>query len=106
MMQILFALWVSNRRVHGAHEPWKAVRRAGHDVGRGQKDRLCRLGEKSGTPAAAICAWFQFSCDQSPRSARACDSTMSNPGISVCLTAIIRCPFSPMAFPGRPWSLR
>lgn len=42
LMQILLALWVSNRRVYGAHKLWKAARRAGHDVGRDQVARLMR----------------------------------------------------------------
>jgi putative transposase len=42
MMQILMALWVTNRKVYGAHKLWKAARRAGHDVGRDQVARLMR----------------------------------------------------------------
>jgi len=40
MMQILMVLWVSNRKVYGAHKLWKAAQRAGHDVGRDQVARL------------------------------------------------------------------
>jgi putative transposase len=42
MMQILMVLWVSNRKVYGAHKLWKAAQRAGHDVGRDQVARLMR----------------------------------------------------------------
>ena len=42
MVQILFALWVANRKVYGAHKLWKAARRAGHDIGRDQVARLMR----------------------------------------------------------------
>lgn len=42
MMQVLFSLWVVNRKVYGAHKLWKAARRAGHDVGRDQVARLMR----------------------------------------------------------------
>ena len=42
MLQILFALWVANRKVYGAHKLWKAARRAGHDIGRDQTARLMR----------------------------------------------------------------
>jgi putative transposase len=33
-------LWVTNRKVYGAHKLWKAARRAGHDIGRDQVARL------------------------------------------------------------------
>jgi putative transposase len=39
---ILMALWISNRKVYGAHKLGKAARRAGHDVGRDQVARLMR----------------------------------------------------------------
>ncbi|MDZ7734521.1 MAG: IS3 family transposase [Acidimicrobiia bacterium] len=42
MMQVLMALWVTNRKVYGAHKLWKAARRAGHDIGRDQVARLMR----------------------------------------------------------------
>ena len=42
LMPILFALWVANRKVYGAHKLWKAARRAGHDIGRDQVVRLMR----------------------------------------------------------------
>jgi putative transposase len=42
LLPILFALWVANRKVYGAHKLWKAARRAGHDIGRDQVARLMR----------------------------------------------------------------
>jgi putative transposase len=42
LMPILFALWMANRKVYGAHKLWKAARRAGHDIGRDQVARLMR----------------------------------------------------------------
>ncbi len=42
MMGVLMALWVTNRKVYGAHKLWKAARRAGHDIGRDQVARLMR----------------------------------------------------------------
>jgi putative transposase len=42
MSQVLVALWVTNRKVYGAHKLWKAARRAGHDIGRDQVARLMR----------------------------------------------------------------
>lgn len=48
MMQVLMALWVTNRKVYGAHKLWKAARRAGHDIGRDQVARLMRAMEIEG----------------------------------------------------------
>ena len=42
MMEVLMALWVTNRKVYGAHKLWKAARRAGHEIGRDQVARLMR----------------------------------------------------------------
>ena len=39
---MLMALWITNRKVYGAHKLWKAARRAGHDIGRDQVARLMR----------------------------------------------------------------
>ena len=39
MLQVLWGLWVANRKVYGAHKVWKAARRAGHDIGRDSKSR-------------------------------------------------------------------
>lgn len=41
-MQVLMVLWVTNRKVYGAHKLWKAAHRAGHDIGRDQVARLMR----------------------------------------------------------------
>jgi putative transposase len=40
LMQVMWVLWVANRKVYGAHKLWKAARRAGHDIGRDQVARL------------------------------------------------------------------
>ena len=42
MMQALMVVWVTNRKVYGAHKLWKAAHRAGHDIGRDQVARLMR----------------------------------------------------------------
>jgi putative transposase len=42
MMQVLMVLWVTNRKVYGAHKLWKAARRGGYDIGRDQVARLMR----------------------------------------------------------------
>jgi len=41
-MPILLALWITNRKVYGAHKLWKAARREGHEIGRDQVARLMR----------------------------------------------------------------
>jgi transposase InsO family protein len=43
MMGVLMTLWVTNRKVYGAHKLYKAARRAGHDIGRDATARLMRL---------------------------------------------------------------
>jgi len=42
MMPILLALWVTNRKLYGAHKLWKAAKRDGHDIGRDQVARLMK----------------------------------------------------------------
>lgn len=42
MMNLLFTLWVANRKVYGAHKLWKAAAREGHEIGRDQVARLMR----------------------------------------------------------------
>jgi putative transposase len=42
MMQVLMALWVTNRKVYGADKLWRAAVRAGHGIGRDQVARLMR----------------------------------------------------------------
>jgi putative transposase len=48
MMPILLALWVTNRKLYGAHKLWKAARRDGHDIGRDQVARLMKKLDISG----------------------------------------------------------
>jgi putative transposase len=48
MMPILSTLWVTNRKLYGAHKLWKAARRAGHDIGRDQVARLMKALEIEG----------------------------------------------------------
>jgi len=45
MLPILLALWISNRKVYGAHKLWKAARRGGYDIG---CDRTARLMKQLG----------------------------------------------------------
>ena len=42
LMPIILALWVANYRVYGAHKLWKAMLRAGHEIGRDQTARLMK----------------------------------------------------------------
>jgi putative transposase len=58
MMQVLMVLWVTNRKVYGAHKLWKAARRAGHDIGRDQVARLMHRLDIEGVSAgnAARCS--------------------------------------------------
>jgi putative transposase len=42
MIPVLVAIWAANYRVYGALKLWKAVRRAGHEIGRDQVARLMR----------------------------------------------------------------
>lgn len=39
---LITAMWAANYSVYGVHKMWKAMRRAGHDVGRDQVARLMR----------------------------------------------------------------
>ncbi|MDP1794071.1 MAG: IS3 family transposase [Acidimicrobiales bacterium] len=48
MMQVLMVLWVTNRKVYGAHKLWRAASRAGHDIGRDQVARLMRTMQIEG----------------------------------------------------------
>ena len=48
MGQVLMALWISNKKVYGAHKLWKAALRSGHDIGRDQVARLMRTLEIKG----------------------------------------------------------
>ena len=40
LMPILFAIWTANFEVYGVRKMWKAMVRAGHDIGRDQTARL------------------------------------------------------------------
>ena len=42
MCQVLWVLWVANRKVYGADKLWRAAQRAGHEIGRDQVARLMR----------------------------------------------------------------
>ena len=74
MMQVLLALWVTNRKVYGAEKLWRAARRAGHDVGRDQVARLMR--------AMAICGVTRrrkvFTTRRDPNGLRAPDLVNRN----------------------------
>ena len=48
LVPILVALWIANRKVYGAHKLWKAVRRAGHEIGRDQVARLMKVAGITG----------------------------------------------------------
>jgi putative transposase len=48
MIQVLMALWITNRKVYGADKLWKAARRAGIDIGRDQTARLMRSAGMAG----------------------------------------------------------
>ena len=70
MMQVLLALWVTNRKVYGAEKLWRAARRAGHDVGRDQVARLmCHLGIRG----VSRCRKKVFTTRQDPDATRAPD---------------------------------
>ena len=43
LIPLLVSIWEANFRVYGVRKLWKAARRAGHDVGRDQVDRLMGL---------------------------------------------------------------
>ncbi len=48
LMPILLSLWITNRKLYGAHKLWKAARRSGHDIGRDQTARLMKRLDISG----------------------------------------------------------
>jgi putative transposase len=69
MMQVLMVLWVTNRKVYGAHKLWKAARRAGHEIGRDQTARLMReLGIEGASRRRKV-----FTTRQDPDALRAPD---------------------------------
>lgn len=70
MMQILLALWVTNRKVYGAHKLWKAAGRAGHDIGR---DQVARLMRELGIEGVSRLRKKVFTTVQDPDATRAPD---------------------------------
>ncbi len=70
MMQLVFALWVTNRKVYGAHKVWKAARRAGHDIGR---DQVARLMRELGIGGVSRLRKKVFTTRQDPGATRAPD---------------------------------
>jgi putative transposase len=75
MGQVLMVLWVTNRKVYGAHKLWKAARRAGHDVGRDQVARLMRQMDIRGV---SRCRRKVFTTRQDPDATRAPDLVNRN----------------------------
>jgi putative transposase len=69
MVQVLFTLWVANRKVYGAHKLWKAAQRAGHDIGRDQVARLMRIAGMRGVTRRRKV----FTTRQDPDATRAAD---------------------------------
>ncbi len=70
MMQILLALWITNRKVYGAHKLWKAAQRAGHDIGR---DQVARLMRELGIEGVSRLRKKVFTTRQDPDATRAPD---------------------------------
>ena len=70
MMQVLFALWITNRKVYGADKLWKAAQRAGHDIGR---DQVARLMRQMGIEGVSRLRKKVFTTRQDPDAARAPD---------------------------------
>ena len=70
MMQVLFALWITNRKVYGADKLWKAAKRAGHDIGR---DQVARLMRDMGIEGVSRLRKKVFTTRQDPDAARAPD---------------------------------
>ena len=70
MTQILFTLWMTNRKVYGAHKLWKAAQRAGHDIGR---DQVARLMRAQGIAGVSRRRKKVFTARQDPDATRAPD---------------------------------
>ena len=70
MMQVVFALWIANRKVYGAHKLWKAARRAGHDIGR---DQVARLMRQLGIAGVSRARKKVFTTQADPHATRAPD---------------------------------
>jgi putative transposase len=75
MMQVLMVLWVTNRKVYGAHKLWKAARRAGHDIGR---DQVVRLMRELGIEGVSRRRKKVFTTRQDPDATRAPDLVNRN----------------------------
>jgi putative transposase len=75
MMQILLALWITNRKVYGADKLWKAARRAGHDIGR---DQVARLMRQLGIEGVSRLRKKVFTTRQDPDATRAPDLVNRN----------------------------
>ena len=69
-MPVLMALWVANRKVHGADKLWRAARRAGHDIGR---DQVARLMRQLGIHGVSRCRKRVFTTIADPGAVRAPD---------------------------------
>jgi putative transposase len=75
MMQVLMVLWVTNRKVYGAHKLWKAARRAGHDIGR---DQVARLMHRLDIEGVSRQRTKVFTTRQDPDAVRAADLVKRN----------------------------
>ncbi|HVW81908.1 MAG TPA: IS3 family transposase [Mycobacteriales bacterium] len=75
MMQILLALWVTNRKVYGADKLWKAAHRAGHDIGR---DQVARWMRQLGIEGVSRLRKKVFTTRQDPDATRAPDLVNRN----------------------------
>ncbi len=75
MTQVLMVLWIANRKVYGAHKPWKAARRAGHDIGR---DQVARLMRQMGIEGVSRQRAKVFTTRQDPDAVRAPDLVNRN----------------------------
>ena len=75
MMQVLMVLWVTNRKVYGAHKLWLAARRAGHEIGR---DQVARLMRELGIQGVSRRRKKVFSTISDPDATRAADLVKRN----------------------------
>jgi putative transposase len=63
----LLDLWVANKRLYGRRKLWKAARRAGHDWGRDQVERLMRILRIEGVTRARRTTVTTVRDDRAPR---------------------------------------
>ena len=75
MMQVLMVLWVTNRKVYGAHKLWLAAQRAGHEIGR---DQVARLMRELGIQGVSRRRKKVFSTISDPDATRAADLVKRN----------------------------